>query len=353
MIRTGLVGFGYGGRVFHSPLISSVDGFELAAVLERSSSVAAERYPGITTYRSLEAMLDDASLELFVVTTPSGTHYQIARQILEAGKNVVVDKPLCISSGEIAELMRMAEDRKLLLIPFHNRRWDSDFLTIQRLLQEGSLGRLVYFESRFDRWRPMLSRDYRWREDPAPGGGLLLDLGTHIVDQVLVLFGLPEAVGAEILCERDGARADDTFTLRLRYSTMTVVVGANSLTLPAQLRFHLRGTKGNYWKFGLDPQEAALKQIALIDDPAWGQEPAANWGTLNVELNGKMVARAVEPIPGDYRHFYAGVRDAIKGIAPAVVPAIAAWRVARLLEWALESSMQRREVACDWNVEPS
>jgi predicted dehydrogenase len=283
MIRVGLVGFGMVGRVFHGPLLSSVDGLELAAVMERTSDKAAQRYPHITTYRSLEAMLADASLGLFVVATPSQSHFEVASQILKAGRNLIVDKPVCTTSAEIAQLMELAAVHHARLIPFHNRRWDSDFQTIQKLLHEGSLGRLVYFESRFDRWRPDPPTDRLWKEDPA-SGGVLLDLGTHLADQALTLFGKPEAVSAEVLCEREWARACDSFTLRLRYPGLTVVLGANCLTTPSRPRFHLRGTKGNYWKSGLDPQEAALNKVTRIDDPAWGKEPSTDWGTLQVDV---------------------------------------------------------------------
>jgi len=351
MIRVGLVGFGMVGRVFHGPLISSVDGLELAAVMERSSGKAAERYPGITTYRSLDAMLADASLDLFVVATPTQSHFEVAGLILKAGRNVVVDKPLCTTSGEIAQLMKMAAAKKVFFAPFQNRRWDSDFLTIQKVLNEGLLGRLVYFESRFDRWRTAPPVDRLWKEDPL-SGGVLFDLGTHLADQALVLFGKPERVGAEVLCEREWARANDAFTLRLRYPGFTVVLGANCLTTPPRPRFHLRGTRGNYWKLGLDPQEAALNKITHIVDPDWGKEPAADWGTLHADVYGKSVARPVEPLRGDYRHYYAGVRDALLSKTSFSVKPIEAWRVVRLLEWALESSEQHREIVCDWREEP-
>ena len=352
MIRVGLVGFGMAGRVFHGPLLSSVEGLELAAVVERSSNNAVERYPGITTYCSLEAMLADSSLGLFVVATPSGTHFEIARQILAAGKNVIVDKPMSTTSAEIAQLIELAAARNVHLIPFFNRRWDSDFQTIKKLLHEGSLGRLVSFESRFDRWRPNPPTDRLWKEDPSVGGGVLLDLGTHIADQVLTLFGKPEAISADVLCERDWARANDAFTIRLRYRGYVVILGANSLSSPPGPRFHLRGSKGNYLKLGIDPQEAALNKVTRIGDGGWGHEPAANWGTSNVDVDGGMVTQPIAPIPGDYRLYYAGVRDAVLGKGPAPVAARDAWRVARLLEWAAESSEQRREIACDWSGEP-
>jgi predicted dehydrogenase len=339
-----------GGRVFHGPLLFSVEGLELAAVVERNTNKAAERYPNIKTYRSISELLSDDSIGLVVVTTPSGTHFEIAQQVLEAGKHVVIDKPLCTASADIAKLMQLATARQRLLIPFHNRRWDGDFQTILKVIHE--LGRLVSFESRFDRWRPELPKDRLWKENIAAGGGTLLDLGPHLTDQALVLFGKPEAVSARVLRERDGSGSNDAFTIQLRYPGLNVTLGANSLSLPAGARFHLRGTRGNYWKLGLDPQEAALNKVTKIDDPNWGVEDAATWGTLNVTVDGGTVATPVRPVTGDYRMFYAAVRDAILGKAPSPVSAIDAWRVVRILEWAMESSDSRCEVPCDWNTEP-
>jgi predicted dehydrogenase len=339
------------GRVFHGPLVSSVDGLELAAVMERTTNKAAERYPGIVTYRSLEAMLADESLGLFVVATPSGTHFEIARQILEAGKNVVVDKPMSVTSGQIAELIRIASDKKVWLLPFFNRRWDSDFQTLKKLLVEESTGRVVFLESTFDRWRPERPKDRLWKENPEAGGGVLLDLGTHLADQALALFGKPEGVGAEVKRERDGEGANDSFTIRLRYAGLTVELGSNCLSALVRPRYHLRGTRGNYWKWGVDPQEAALNTVTRIGAGAWGVEAPEHWGTLKVNAEGATVSLPVETIAGDYRLYYAGVRDALLGKAPAPTAAVDAWRVARVLEWAAESSEKRREVECDWSRE--
>lgn len=351
MIRVGLVGFGMGARVFHAPLISSVDGLQLAAVVERNSDQAAQRYPGITTFRSLEELLGDAGIDLIVVATPSGTHFQVAQQVLEAGKNVVVDKPVAVTSAEVAQLMRLASSRNALLIPFHNRRWDSEFQTISQLLHEGSLGRLVDVQSCLDRWNPGAARK-PWKDDPAPGGGTLLDLGTHIADQALALFGKPESIGAEVLRERDGEGSNDSFTVRLHYPRLLVALGANCLSSLARPRFHLRGTRGNYLKWSGDPQEAALNKVTRITDPHWGEEPPASWGTLAVDVDHCMITRPVAPIPGDYRLFYAGVRDALLGKRKPPVEPIDAWRVARLLEWAVESSEAHRDLVCDWSGEP-
>jgi scyllo-inositol 2-dehydrogenase (NADP+) len=351
-IRAGLVGFGMAGRVFHGPLLNSVEGIELAAVMERSSNRAAERYPSITTYRSLEEILGDDSLDLFVVATPSASHFDVASQILKAGKNVVVDKPLSIRSEQIAQLIRLAGEKSVLLAPFQNRRWDSDFLTVQKVLHKGLLGKLVFFESRFDRWRPVPPTDRLWKEDPS-SGGVLVDLGTHQVDQALTLFGKPQAVEADVLLEREWAKVNDGFEIRLRYDGFTAVLGANCLSIPARPRFHLRGSKGNYWKSGLDPQEAALNLVAKIDDPNWGKEPQSAWGALHTDIGGGTVTQPVETLRGDYRHYYAGIRDALLGKSPAPVKAVEAWRTARVLEWAAESSEQRREIRCDWSGEPN
>jgi len=352
MLRAGLVGFGMAGRVFHAPLISSVAGLELAAVVERHGDQAKQRYPGVTTYRTLEELLSDASIDLIVVATPSGTHFQVAAQVLAAGKHVVVDKPVSVTSDEVRRLIELASTRRKLLIPFHNRRWDGDFLTVQKLLKEHLLGRIVHVESRFDRWHPGAARR-PWKDDPEQGGGVLLDLGTHLGDQALLLCGKPLGVSAEVLRERDGEGSDDAFTVRLRYERCFITLGANALSASAGARFHVRGTRGNFRKKGVDPQEAALNKITTITSGSWGQEPQADWGLLYVDVEGGMVSRPVATLPGDYRIFYAGVRDALNGQAPPPVAAIDAWRVLRLLEWARVSSEKHCEIACDWSNEPS
>jgi scyllo-inositol 2-dehydrogenase (NADP+) len=352
MIRVGLVGFGMAGRVFHAPLISSVEGLELAAAVERNSSNAAERYPGITTYRSVEELLADSSIKLVVIATPNSTHFPIAMLALEAARSVVVDKPVALSSSQIAQLAELAGGIGLRVFPFHNRRFDNDFLTIRKLIDEHSLGRLVHFESNFDRWRPGQSTR-AWKEE-TDEGGILFDLGTHLVDQALVLFGQPAAVGAEVHRERDGDGSNDAITIRLHYFTgFSVTLGANCLSSLARPRFHLRGTRGNFWKWGLDPQEDALGKITKIEDASWGQEPNERWGTLSVDADGSLNTRPEPSATGDYRLFYAGVRDVLLGnaTAPLVTPT-EAWRVARVLEWAKESSEKQRDIECDWSGEP-
>jgi predicted dehydrogenase len=329
-----------------------VEGLQLAGIVERSGDLAAQRYPGVKIFRAFEEMLADDSIELLVIATPSGTHFEMARQAIEAGRHVVVDKPVATRSDEIAALIRNANDRGVKLIPFHNRRWDGDFLTLQKLVREDALGRLVHLESRMDRWSPGATRK-PWKNDASLGGGLLLDLGTHLADQALTLFGKPVAVCGDVLRERDGEGAEDAFTVRLRYAGgLRVTLGANALSSPPGARFHLRGTHGNYRKKGIDPQEVALSKVTRIEDPHWGEEPREDWGMLHVDVDGGKVTRPLETLPGDYRRYYEGVRDALASNAEQPVRAQDAWRVARVLEWAAESSTSRCEVACDWSGEP-
>ena len=350
MIRVGLVGFGLAGRVFHAPLISSVSGFELVSVVERSSNEAEKRYPGIKTLRTLDELLADSSLNLIVIATPGSTHYDFARRALESGKHVVVDKPMAIHSAEIAQLAAFASSRKLLAVPFQNRRWDSDFLTLREVIHEGSVGRIVHLESRLDRWNPGATRK-PWKNTPEEGG-LLLDLGTHLVDQALILFGQPLAVSAEVARERDGDGSNDAFTIRLRYAGHCVTLGANMLSSIPGFRYSLRGTCGSFRKNGVDPQEAALGKITRIESPTWGHEHISEWGIKHIDLDGGIDTETVESIPGDYRQFYIKLREALEAQAPPPATPTEAWRTARILEWAIQSSAERREILCDWFAEP-
>jgi predicted dehydrogenase len=351
MIRVGLVGFGLGGKVLHAPVIASVEGMELAAVMERSTNMAAERYPGIKVYRTLEAMLADDSLDLIVLTTPTATHFELARQILAAGKHLVVDKPVCVRSAEVAELMHLAHAKHRVFVPYHNRHWDSDFRTVEKVMRQGTLGRIVAFDSAMDRWRPGQTRT-PWKDDAEAGGGRLYDLGSHLVYLALTLFGLPETVGAEVVREREGQGADDAFTVRLRYPGLTATLAATNVAAVPRPRFYVRGMQGSYVKHGVEPQEEALNKVTRITDPAWGREPENEWPELTLDVEGKLTSRRVETLPGDYRIFYAGLRDALLGHAEPPVAALEAWRTIRILELAQEASRERREVVCDWSSEP-
>ena len=352
-IRVGLVGFGFAGRIFQSTAIEAVEGLELAAIVQRSGSEAAKAFPQVKIVRSVEALLEDTSIRLIVVATPNASHLPIARQCLLADRDVVIDKPFVLSSAEAAELIELARSRHRLLSVYQNRRWDGDFLTVRKLLDSDSLGRLVRFESRYDRYR-QLPRLHAWREDGSAGGGVLLDLGAHLVDQALVLFGVPQSVWASVRVERDGARMDDAFDLYLRYTAwgLGVCLGATCLARDPGPRFTLNGTLGSFRKFGIDPQEAHLIAGDSFSSKPWGMEGPEHWGTLTTDENGEAVSRRITTEPGDYRGYYINLRDALHGNAALEVTPVQAWRTMRTLEMALESSRTGCTIACDWSHEP-
>ena len=344
MIDVGLVGFGFAGRTFHAPVIAAVEGLRLAAILQRRGSEAQQAYPEAQVVRTLDELLAIDSIRLVVIATTNTTHFDLAGQCLLAGRDVVVDKPFTTSYAEAAELVDLATTNHRLLSVYQNRRWDGDFRTIRGLLSEGKLGRVVLFESHFDRFRPQL-KDNAWRERPEPGAGVLFDLGPHLIDQAMVLFGTPEAIGADLRIERDGASVDDAFDVVLHYPRMRALLRAGVLVSTPTPRFAVQGTQGGYLKYHLDPQEDALKRGETPGGESWGHEAPERWGTLLSAQGESLVAETLPTLPGDYRQYYENVRDAILGKAPLDVTAEDALRVMRALELAIESSRLRCTVA--------
>ena len=345
-IHAAVIGFGPGGRVFHAPFLHAIEGLELTAILQRHGDEATQAYPDTRIVRSLEELLALPKLELVAISTPPTTHFELARKCLEANKHVVIDKPFVATSEQARELIDLARSKKLVLSAFQNRRSDGDFLTLQKLLASGELGRLVSMESRFERYRPELRGDI-WKEKDEPGNGLLLDIGSHLVDQALVLFGTPSAVTADVRFDRDGTAVSDGFAILLHYPRLRVYLHATLLAASPGPRYVLHGTKGSYVKFGLDPQEDALKSGATLGCPHWGEEQESAWGKLTIMQNGIVTEKSVPTLPGDYRPYYENVRDAIWGKAALAVPAEQGWRIIRLLELALESSQQQRTISCE------
>jgi predicted dehydrogenase len=340
MIDVGLVGFGFAGRTFHAPVIAAVEGLRLAAILQRVGAEAQIAYPATPVVRTLDQMLAIESIRLVVIATPNTTHFDLAKQCLLAGRDVVIDKPFATTYGEAEALARIAAEQGRLVTVYQNRRWDGDFVTLQRLIADGKLGRVVLFESHFDRFRPQL-KDNAWRERPEPGSGVLFDLGPHLIDQALVLFGEPEAISADLRVERDGASVDDAFDVVLHYPKMRAHLRAGMLVSTPTPRFAVQGTQGGYLKFGLDPQEDALKRGETPTGEFWGYEAPERWGTL-LEAQGDSFATDKLPTaPGDYRQYYQNVRDAMLGNAPLAVTPEQALRVMRALELAQESSRRR------------
>lgn len=351
-VRCGVIGFGLAGRIFHSAVIDATDGVELAAIVQRSGDEAHKAYPRVPIYRSLDAMLAGAALDVVVVATPNDTHVPMAAQCLRAGKHVVIDKPVAVSSSEAASLFPIARDAGRRVFVYHNRRWDGDFLTIRQLLKTDKLGTLRTFESHFDRCRPT-PKQGAWREEAGHGNGILLDLGSHLGDQALLLFGLPTAVWGDVRAEREDSHVDDAFDIRLYYPEQTVWLRSTSLSALPAVRFLAEGTRGSYRKDNLDPQEDALRSGDLFQSKPWGVDPESAWGAIT-SIDEKDATRhtTVPTSPGDYRGFYTNVRDTLAGKAEQAVTLVDAWRVLRLLEWARESSEKRAAVNCDWSAAP-
>jgi scyllo-inositol 2-dehydrogenase (NADP+) len=344
-INVGLIGFGLAGRAFHAPVISGVPGLRLAAILQRHGSEAAEAYPGARIVRSLEEFLAIPNIRLVVIATPNETHYPFARQCLAAGREVVVDKPFTTSLEEAVALVKFAKQSGRLLTVYQNRRCDGDFQAIRQLVAGGALGRIVRFETHYDRFRPQL-RATAWREQPAHGAGILFDLGPHLIDHALLLFGRPDAVTADIRIEREGALAADAFDILLHYPhNMRAALGSSMLAAVPRPRFLLFGTQGAFIKQTFDPQENNLRRGEIPKDTAWGAEPEENWGLLTLsDAAGTTTQRRIPSATGDYRDYYANVRDTLLGRATPAVSLQQALDVMQILELARESSTQRRTI---------
>jgi predicted dehydrogenase len=353
-IRVGVVGFGLAGRIFHTAVIQATPGLELAAVVQRSGDDAKKEYPEARQARSIEELLADPGIRLVVIATPSYSHYELAKQCLREQRNVVIDKPFTLKSEEAAELIRTARDRKLLLTAYQNRRWDGHFRTLRSVIKGGELGRLVSFESHFDRFRPAPRRDV-WRESGGPGGGTLFDLGPHLIDEALTLFGAPDTITASVRVEREHAAVDDAWDILLEYEHPYRFTAALRATLTACApgpRYVVHGTKGSFTKWGFDPQEDQLKAGMRPDAPGFGEEPESAWGELKLCSESGPAIRRVKTERGDYRGFYENVRDVLLGNAELEVKPEQAWRTTRLIELARESSGQGRRLKVDFSAQP-
>jgi len=349
IIKTGIIGFGIGGNTFHAPIIATTEGLEISRIRARKESevrLARERYPDALLTDNADDIINDSEIELVVIATPNSSHHALAKQALLAGKHVVVDKPFTITSADAADLIRIAKEQGRILSVHHNRRYDSDFRTIQKLLKAGLLGRLVEFESHYDRFRNTLKPN-AWREKDEPGAGILYDLGSHLIDQPLVLFGLPEAITADIRVQREGTKATDNFELVLHYPGLKVTLKAGMLVSQTLPRYILLGDKGSFVKYGLDVQEAALKAgLTPLTKNDWGIEPENVWGNLFTELNGTTFSGKVQSETGDYRDYYRNIYNAITNNAALDVTAEHAYNIIRVIELAVKSNKERRTIEC-------
>jgi predicted dehydrogenase len=331
------------GQVFHAPLIHANTNLRLTHILERRGEEARRKYPQAKIVRDLDSLLGEGSVDLIVVATPNTSHLDIAAQSLKAGKHVVVDKPFTITSGDADQLIELSQKVGRVLSVFQNRRWDGEFLTVRQILDKKLLGRLVEFHSRFDRFRPGV-RPNAWREQSGPGSGVLFDLGSHLIDQVVVLFGQPTGIYADLRMQRDGAVAVDNFEVQLGYPNLKVTLHAGSLVCEPSPRFLLYGTEGSYQTFGLDPQEEALKQGRIPGGPGWGEEPESVWGTV-ARCNGNTTREKYRTLAGDYPGYYTNVYRAITGQEELAVKPEESRNVIRLIELAEQSAQAGRIVS--------
>jgi scyllo-inositol 2-dehydrogenase (NADP+) len=338
-VRVGLIGYGLAGRFFHAPFIACTPGMQLAAVSTSRHAEVEQDHPTARVAASAQEVLADPDLDLVVIATPNDSHFPLAAAALEAGKAVVIDKPFATSTSQARTLAELAASRGLLLSVFHNRRWDGDFLTLSDLIARGALGKVALFESRFDRFKPQVPD--LWREIPGAGAGAWWDLGPHLLDQAMVVFGAPDAIEADLTAQREGARATDYFHVVLRYGSSRVILTGGSLVADVPARFSVQGTAGAFVSHGLDLQEALLRSGQLPGAPT---EPAR--AHLTTSVDGRLERRDIPVIRGDWGRFYTGVRDAVQGDGPNPVSPADALAVMRALELAEESNRLGRRL--DW-----
>ncbi|HEV7450228.1 MAG TPA: oxidoreductase [Pseudonocardiaceae bacterium] len=337
----GLVGYGTSGSSLHAPLIGAERRLRLRAVVSRHPDRVHRDLPSVPVVPAAAQLLDDPAVELVVVAAPNAVHYGLARAALLAGRHVVVDKPFVVTSAEADELIGLAREQGRRLSVFHQRRWDNDFLTVERCLRGSVLGRVSTYIARYDRFRP----DLGIRDQDRPGAGVLYDLGSHLIDQALHLFGLPDTVLADVGAQRPGAVIDDYFHLVLGYAQLRVILHAGSLVRAPGPRFEVHGDAGSFVKHGLDGQIAALLAGKRPGDPGWGMEDEDRYGTLTTDAGGLPLTGRLAGVPGAYESFYREMAAAIRGEGPVPVPAEEARDTIRVIECALLSSRDGRAVA--------
>lgn len=337
-IRVALIGYGYASKTFHAPLIVGTSGMELAAISSSDAGKVHADWPSMTVVSDPQALFNDASIDLIVIPTPNDTHFPLAQQAMAAGKDVVVDKPFAVTLSQAELLQQQAEQSGQLLSVFHNRRWDSDFLTLKTLLKVCSLGEVVYFESHFDRFRPEVRQ--RWREQGCAGSGIWYDLGTHLIDQALQLFGMPQTLFADLGELRPGSQSVDYFHAVLNYGHRRVVLHGTVLAAAETARYIVHGTQGSFIKYGLDPQEDRLRAGERLTQADWGYDMRD--GIVTLSRDGVMVEKPLLTLPGNYPAYYAAVRDAINGEGVNPVPASEAIKVMEMIEMGIESAKQQK-----------
>jgi len=342
-IVTALCSFGMSGQVFHGPLLKVLPQYKIHKILERNQRISEKLYPQATIVRDLEKILHDPVVELVIVNTPDYLHFEMAKMAMEAGKHVVVEKPFAKTSEDAVALIEIAKQNNVFMTVYQNRRLDGGFLTVQKVLENKLLGRVVEYECHYDRYRNFI-QEGSWKEDGDERTGVLFNLGPHIVDQALVLFGKPLAVTAHLSVLRTNGRTTDHFDIRLHYQGFDATLKCSYLVREMGPQFIIHGTEGSFVKMGTEPQEEMLKNNHLPNEPGWGKEPECDWGKLNTSLNGVHFEGKIETIPGNYGHFYSNLYEAIRNGGKLMVRPEEALMTIRILETCLESNRERKTI---------
>lgn len=342
-IKTAICSYGMSGQVFHGPTLKVNNNFNVIRILERTKNLSENMFPDIVISRSYQEILENDEIELLVVNTPDKFHYKMVKQALEAGKHVVVEKPVTQKSGEVLELIELAKEKNLILTVYQNRRWDGDFLTVQKVLAENKLGRVVEFESHFDRYRTFIKPD-TWKEEGDEYAGVLYNLGSHTVDQAYVLFGKPNAVSANLKIVRTGGVVTDYYDIRLEYDGFSAILKCSYLVKDPGPHFTIHGEFGTFYKYGMDPQEDLLKAGNLPDGDKLGREENEEWGALLYEKEGEEIEELVETVSGNYNIFYENVFNVIRNGAELLVKPEETAEVLKILEACLASNSEKRTI---------
>jgi predicted dehydrogenase len=343
IIRVGIIGFGLSGRVFHAPFLDIHPGFSIVKVVERHGSKSQEIYPYVEVVKEFKNVIQDPEVDLVFICIPNNLHYSQAIECLNAGKHVVIEKPFTTTSAEADELIKLSESTRRMLFVYHNRRWDGDFLTIKQILAGKYLGEIKEFEAHFDRFRPEFNAS-NWKDENLAGAGILYDLGSHLIDQAMQLFGKPQSLFADIRKQRTGSPVDDYFDLQLHYEGFKAVLKAGMMVKISGPRYIINGSKGSFVKYGIDPQEAALKNGTKPDSKGWGKEPVENHGHLVGVRLGNPVDENIATLPGNYSGFYENVYQVlVNGDEMAVKPSEAR-DVIRVIELAYESAEKKKMI---------
>ena len=345
-INTALVGFGMTAKVMHAPFLATNEQYHVSTVVERNKQDSKQLFPDAQIVRSFDELLQQDEVELVIITTPNESHFTYAQQALQAGKHVVLEKPFTITSTDAAALVKTAEETGKILSPFHNRRYVADFRTMQQILQQNLLGQIHTFEGHFDRYRPD-PKPNAWREEARPGSGILYDLGPHLIDQALCLFGLPKTITADIQKQRSFSVVDDAFDIKLDYGFLQVVLKSSMLVREPGPRYQIHGTLGSFVKWGEDVQEALLKEGALNNVEGWGAEPEAQYGLLHTEVDGEVVKKQFPSLPGNFGLYYQNLYETLVNGAAQNEKAAHGYNTIKLIETAFESSRQRRTLPCE------